>query len=278
MSSAPEIFFLPMPARGQRLALHHRPARNARGVVVYVHPFAEEMNKSRRMAALQSRALAAAGYAVLQIDLLGCGDSSGDFGDASWDDWVADIVGAVDWVRERHDAPLTLWGLRAGCLLAAAAAQRIDVPADFLFWQPATAGKLVLQQLLRLRLAAEMEGSGARGLMASLRTDLAAGEAVDVAGYRIAPALAAGLEAATLAPPVSYRTHVAWLEVSSRADTPLLPASTAAVARWQEAGHRSTAEVVQGPAFWQTAEIEEAPELIGTTVAALGETMGVCRS
>jgi alpha-beta hydrolase superfamily lysophospholipase len=67
-----EAFFLPA-ASGQRFCLFHQPdsLTAARGAVVYVHPFAEEMNKSRRMAALQAKALAAAGYAVLQIDLHG---------------------------------------------------------------------------------------------------------------------------------------------------------------------------------------------------------------
>ena len=41
-----------------------------RGAVVYVHPFAEELNKSRRMAALQARAMAAAGYAVVSLSTL----------------------------------------------------------------------------------------------------------------------------------------------------------------------------------------------------------------
>ncbi|MCK7493610.1 MAG: alpha/beta hydrolase [Comamonadaceae bacterium] len=76
------------------------------------------MNKSRRMAALQSRALAAAGFAVLRVDLLGCGDSAGDFGDATWPRWVDDVVAAARWLRRQHpdaaDAPLWLWGLRAG--------------------------------------------------------------------------------------------------------------------------------------------------------------------
>lgn len=47
-----------------------------RGSIVYIHPFAEEMNKSRRMAALQARALTLAGFAVLQLDLIGCGDEA----------------------------------------------------------------------------------------------------------------------------------------------------------------------------------------------------------
>ena len=62
----------------RRFWLHH-PARGGavRARVLYLHPLAEEMNRSRRMAALQARALAAAGCEVLQPDLLGCGDSAG---------------------------------------------------------------------------------------------------------------------------------------------------------------------------------------------------------
>ena len=104
--------------------------------MIYLHPFAEEMNKSRRMAALQSRALAAAGYDVLQIDLLGCGDSSGDFSDATWQGWKDDVVLAYNWLRTQSNAPLTLWGLRAGCLLAANAAGDLPESRNFIFWQP----------------------------------------------------------------------------------------------------------------------------------------------
>jgi exosortase A-associated hydrolase 2 len=81
---------------GQRFCIHHPPAlATPLGLVVHVHPFAEEMNKSRRMAAQQARALAAAGFAVLQIDLLGCGDSAGDSSDATWAAWLADVVWAA---------------------------------------------------------------------------------------------------------------------------------------------------------------------------------------
>ena len=84
--------------------------------MLYLHPFAEEMNKSRRMAALACRALAEAGHAVLQIDLRGCGDSSADFGDASWGDWQDDVRLGLAWLDAHTpaDAPLWLWGLRAG--------------------------------------------------------------------------------------------------------------------------------------------------------------------
>lgn len=266
-------FFLDAgPGRaGQRFCLHHRPTGPlTRGSVVYVHPFAEEMNRSRRMAALQSRALTAAGFAVLQIDLLGCGDSSGEFADATWQDWVADVLLAARWLRQRHDAPLWLWGLRAGCLLASAAQQQIDSSAGLLFWQPGASGSTVLQQFLRLKLAGDMLGGSGKSALAGLKQRLSAGHAVDIAGYTLSPALANGLQAAALALPAPP-APVVWLEVSSSDAPALLPASESLLSAWRPAGAVVSAQAVHGPAFWQTTEIETAPALLAATLAALCE-------
>lgn len=271
IDAAREAYFLPRDARGsnQRFAIHHRPSAGPiRGALVYVHPFAEEMNKSRRMAALQSRAFAHAGFSVLQIDLLGCGDSSGDHGDATWDVWVDDIVEASRWLLKRQEAPLTLWGLRAGCLLAVEAAHRLDVPLDLLFWQPTTVGTTVLQQFLRLELAAKLQSTSGKGVLDALRAQLAAGNAVHVAGYRVAASMAAAIERATLKPP-RHAGKVTWLEVSGRTAAELLPASASAVDRWRNAGCEVDTRVVQGPPFWHSVEIEEAPALIDATLAAM---------
>src|SRR5438477_12928924 len=85
---------------------------------IYVPPFAEEMNLARRMAALQARALAAAGTGVLLLDLFGTGDSDGDFCDASWELWMEDILVAADWLEGQGPTQIGLWGLRMGGLLA----------------------------------------------------------------------------------------------------------------------------------------------------------------
>ncbi|MBX3638142.1 MAG: hydrolase 2, exosortase A system-associated [Rubrivivax sp.] len=274
MAAAFEPFFLPGPpaAGGQRFAIHHPPQGTPRGAVLYLHPFAEEMNKSRRMAALGARALAAAGYGVLQLDLLGCGDSSGDFGDATWAHWLDDAELGARWMRERYAGPLWLWGLRAGALLAAETAARIDGEHHLLLWQPAGSGKLLLQQFLRLRMAGQLLDEAAtepaRGATDALRKELAAGHAVEIAGYMLAPGLAQGLETATLqAPPSGCR--VVWLELSSRTPPALLPASATVVERWRAAGHEVDARALAGPAFWQTTEIEEAPSLLDAMVEAM---------
>lgn len=266
MTPHPDVFFLPAAGGEQRLCLFHAPAGSPRSRVLYLHPFAEEMNKSRRMAALACRALAEAGHAVLQIDLRGCGDSSADFGDAAWGDWVADVRLGLGWLDERvPGAPLWLWGLRAGCLLAAADWGR---PVNHLFWQPMTNGKLALQQFLRLKLAAEMAGGTSKGLMEAMKTELAAGRPVDIAGYRLGAALASGLEAAKLAP-AGEAGRVEWLELSTREDAALTPVSEQAIKTWQDAGWAVRAQIVSGPGFWATSEIELAPALVARTVEAL---------
>ena len=273
----------------ERFCIYH-PATGTppRGLVLHVHAFAEEMNKSRRMAAQQARALAAAGLAVLQLDLLGCGDSAGSFGDATWSRWEADVVWATEQLQQRTGIragscqPLWLWGHRVGALLAAQVADRLAEATghapNLLLWQPTGSGKTALQQFLRLKAAAQLLEGGGKGVTEALKRDLAAGQPVEVAGYTLHPGLAAGLEAATLNPPPRPARAV-WLEVAqpqpqASATAPatapeLLPASRAAIERWRSAGWAVDAAALPGPAFWQTTEIEDAPALIAHGTQAL---------
>lgn len=260
-----------LPGRvGQRFCLFHSAAgETTRGAVLYVHPFAEEMNKARRMASLQSRALAAAGFDVLQIDLLGCGDSAGDFGDATWQAWQGDIVDAYRYLRQHSKAPLILWGLRAGCLVLASAACQLPETADFIFWQPVVSGKQHWQQFLRLKMAGDLGVGQAKAIGEQLRQQLLAGEAVEIAGYQVCADLANGLEAAELAPPTNGSGRVVWLETSLRDEASLTPVAQQCIERWRSAGFSVEAAVVRAPAFWQTTEIEDAPGLISATLAAV---------
>jgi exosortase A-associated hydrolase 2 len=255
---------------GQRFCLYHAAGEGrSRGAVIYLHPFAEEMNKSRRMAALQARTMAAAGFDVVQIDLLGCGDSSGDFADADWQAWQRDILLAYRWLRTKSQAPLTLWGLRAGCLLAANATVSLPEGANFIFWQPTVSGKQHWQQFMRLKMAGELASGQGKGITEQLRQQLAAGHSVEIAGYHVSPALADGLGGAELQPPAGRSGRVAWFELSMRDDPALAPVSLKNIEQWRAACWEVDAQTVHGPSFWQTTEIEDAPELIAATVAAL---------
>lgn len=265
--------------RGERFCIFHPPQLGCCGRVLHIHPLAEEMNKSRRMAALQSRALAAAGFAVLQIDLLGCGDSSGDFGDAGWADWLEDLAAATEWLntnakiyenaskRDSHsgNCPLWLWGHRAGCLLAVELAHRLAEHCNFVFWQPPASGKLLLQQFLRLKVVGDMLGSKASGTMDVMKRNLAAGQSVELAGYVLSSSLAKGLEQATLLPPTKPAQAI-WLELSAQPVADVSPVTSALAQQWSKAGAMVKAQPIQGPHFWQTSEIEDAPALLLATL------------
>jgi exosortase A-associated hydrolase 1/exosortase A-associated hydrolase 2 len=280
-----EPFFLET-ADGPRFCLFHPPAGACRGALVYLHPFAEELNRTRRMAAVGARRLAAQGVAVLQIDLHGCGDSAGDFGDASWDGWKRDAAAAAARLRAHVKCPVGLWGLRLGALLALDCARDPAVAAErLLLWQPVTNGAAYLTQFLRLRLAGELlqnkgqnegpneEPNGGEKTGAStetLRAALRGGESLEVAGYRLAPALALPIDAldgAKIAPPCP----VHWCELTAAPERPLPPAAARVAAAWREQGSKVDVHLAQGPQFWATPEIEEAPALAETTAALWSE-------
>ena len=264
-------------AAGRLFCLLHEPSTVGapKGAVVFLAPFAEEMNKSRRMAALQARALAALGWWVLQPDLYGCGDSEGDYRTASWSTWQADASLAFDFLAEKSGLRPALWGMRAGCLLAASVALVKPGPHRLLFWQPVTSGKQHLQQFLRMRIAGAMLSSkrGNGEDTNSMRAQLRAGTSIEVAGYMLAPDLALGLESAALsAPPDGGR--LSWFEVSRSTAPEIAIASRQAIGCWKSAGWRVDATVVAGAAFWQTQEIEEVPALIAATSLDMSEAFG----
>lgn len=269
-------FFL-QAAPGQRFCLLHAPpnAQPGRGAIVYVHPFAEEMNKSRRMAALQARALAKLGFWVLQIDLYGCGDSSGEFGAARWAIWKNDLALACDWLMQQTALPLTLWGLRLGALLALDFAFDASFAIErLLLWQTVINGKTYMSQFLRLQLASQMlgddatENGGGAGAMGALRRDLAAGIAVEVAGYMLGPELVAQIEqrdAASLAP----HCPAHWFELTPAASLELPPATRQLAKSWRGADLQWHAlPAAPGAQFWSSIEIMESQALLSATCKA----------
>lgn len=271
-------FFMPAEP-GERYCLFHPPAPGVppRGAMLYIHPFGEEMNKSRRMAALQARAFAAGGYGVLQIDLYGCGDSGGDFADARWDIWQRDLVLACAWLLKRVPGPLTLWGLRLGALLAVdLAGQAPSLVQRLILWHPALDGTSYLDQFLRLRLAGRMVADGAPGALPAgaattpppapaARAELARGEAVEIGGYQLSPALADAIDARDgVARPLGAPVH--WFALTA-ASGGVGPTTARQAERWRQAGTALYLHGVTGVPFWASSEITQCQALLSSTAA-----------
>lgn len=254
-------------ASGSRFRLVSEPSdQQLRGTVIFVHGFAEEMNKSRRMAARMSRLLAADGWRVVQRDLCGCGDSSGEFVDASWTAWVDDIDAEL--ALAIAGSPVWLWCLRAGALLAPAVLSR-HRGVDLLLWQPVLSGAQHLQQFLRLHSGARIVAAGAVDAGRSPAQTLRAGAPVEVGGYQLSPQLASGLEQATFDVPVDFKGRIVWFELTAIDVTELSPQSARAQERLLARGLQVDVHALVGAPFWQTQEIEESEALLEQTAVEL---------
>lgn len=262
-----EPFFLDGPRAALFCLLLSPVDIPAKEAWLYLHPFAEEMHKSRRMAALQARTLAAHGHTVLQVDLTGCGDSAGDFGDATWSIWREDACFAHEWLARKSSLPVSLWGLRTGATLAADLASQMPNIQRLLLWQPVVNGDLFINQFLRIKLAAEMlaEGqtqSGTKALRALLERD---NVAVEIGGYMLSPEMTRALGHLKLSD-LLPKCPVHWLEVAMTSSGSLSPASQKVVENWQAQGIQTMSKVVIGDPFWVTQEITECHSLITESI------------
>lgn len=270
LPASAEAFFLDATP-GRRFFLYHPPMQRTvyRGAFIYIHPFAEEMNKARRMAALQARAFSELGFAVLQIDLYGCGDSDGEFRDARWDIWIRDLKSAKEWLKKRVEGPVSLWGLRLGALLALDFYRQENEKTEaVVLWQPVLRGEMFMTQFLRLRMAKDMlTGQSSGGGTRALREALGRGDVLDIAGYEIAPELIFAIDALDASEWVIPDVSLHWLELmSGAAATPTLaPASESIAKRWVEQGADLQVHHVQGTPFWASQEVTICSDFLNAT-------------
>ncbi len=255
---------------GRLLMTCFEPPAGTHRWLLFVPPFAEEANKSRRMMARLGHALAAQGMGLALLDLYGTGDSAGDFGDARLEIWQDDIVRACRWLAaEKRCRELSLGGLRLGVPLALSALARLDSVARLLLWQPVVKGQQHVSQFLRLRQVAAVMGGGKESLK-DMQEALAGGQSLEVAGYELHPALAtaiAELDLTALAPSSDVPVH--WLELTRNAEKPVVPASAAVIAGWQRAGGNLNVRGVAGDPFWAVQELVDAPALIEASLRCL---------
>jgi len=170
--------------------LHHAASERARAAVVVVHPFAEEKKFSHRVLVNLARELARRDVATLRFDLSGCGDSSGDTGEARLVHWQQDIASACAEIKRRTDAPQVIAGLRLGAALALAHAAALTPHPALVLWEPVTDGAKYIDDILRRRMIKEMMTTGKRatGRKAVLAQLEAAGY-LDLDGIAVGKAL-----------------------------------------------------------------------------------------
>lgn len=183
-------------ARGRILVVCHQPVTPNGQTVIVFPALAEEMNKSRRLLWDLGQRLADVGIATIIPDLYGTGDSEGDFAQARWEDWRADIAATVAWACTQgfstHHALLVRLG---ACLFSEC--REIFEQSDLRVaaWQPEHDGNKALRQLLRLKVMSDRITWGGKTKLADLEQRLQT-DALEVGGYLYAPEMAQALRKA----------------------------------------------------------------------------------
>jgi len=236
---------------------------------VFFPAFGDEMNQSRRMFRLTAEALAGRGVASCLFDLLGTGDSSADFSEATVSAWLDDGRRMLE-TAQSGEVPVILIGCRLGVALAAKASECLVRPARLLVgWAPLLQGSQQLGGLLRAAKIARTTRPDAL----DPKAQWAAGELAWLAGYPISPLLAQELGALD-ATGVPRLQGAVLLELRALPDETRPIASEASRRRaesWTQQGVSTEAIALAGPAFWNVADLVDAPQLIDATVGSVFE-------
>lgn len=238
--------------------------------LIFLPPFAEELNKSRRMLAQFGHALADRDIMLVLPDLSGTGDSEGHFSDATWERWKEDVETLWNDVRSREKGVIFLGGMRIGSLLAIDVARKLqNPPARLLFWQPIPSGKQMLTQFLRLRLASEID-KGVKQTTTALRKTLANGEHLEIAGYKLHPELAMKMDDLDLLSMIwPQMPGVFWLDLTLSVQSPLSPKIEKIHDALRRKGVSLEYKRLEGGSFWATQELLDVPDLITQSIQIL---------
>ncbi len=129
-----------------------RPGR----FVILVPPFAEELNRSKRMYVLLARLLAKSGFHTIHFDYSGTGDSLGEWGQFDYSDWLGNLRDVYESIDEEA-LEVSFVALRFGALvLADAFGQGMIRSQKCILWDPIESGDSLVRQLVRMKIAAAM--------------------------------------------------------------------------------------------------------------------------
>jgi len=197
--------------------VHHRAVGERRGAVLFIGPLGLERTHAYASAARWGRTLAAAGFDTMRFDFRGIGESTGEFGEMTFDAWARDVARAhEELTRACPGLPIGLHGLRGGALFAARAFAAGQGDA-LVLWDPPTSARAHMLEVLRRKLAADYAEQGAqlRKTREQYVADLERGAVIEVEGYPWSKALwgsAAGWDLVIPAPSESRPWRVIYLD------------------------------------------------------------------
>jgi exosortase A-associated hydrolase 2 len=249
----PRAFYLPSPA-GELATFYFQAEEGIprRHDVLYIHPFGLELPESRTVMSSLWRYLAGAGIGVFAIDLPGCGDSEGDFSDATWDRWLIALATAWKCLLECSSGPVSVCGMRLGASLALDLVNQVHHDVDrVVLMSPVLNGEQMMTQCLRLRVAFSglRDVPEKRETTEHLRNMIAAGEFLEVGGYILNPKMVAHVDQISLGAWQPPRPDLK-IDVIDVGPGPFSAPMNAIAESWRNTGPDVTTHKLSVKPFW----------------------------
>lgn len=248
------------------------PTSPARAAAVLYDAFGEEKKSAFRVMVRLARACTARGLAAVRFDFSGTGESAGDHGAATWEDWNADALGVADWARQQ--VPAGRWcavGVRLGGFAAVHAAVRAGA-AGLSLIEPVLSGEECLRDLER-RQRIKQVVSGAEDSAEESAGRWARGESVDFGGFEVGAKLATRLRDETLAARLAELPAACPVQALRVSGSKTFPPAWRALTERAAAAPPGQALIVRDKPFWGQLEYYESDEVID---AVAGFVEAVC--
>ena len=186
--------FLPSSQNSQIFLAHYAPLEHSAAVghtqaVIFVPPFAEEMNRSKRMYVLCARLLADAGIHSICFDFAGTGDSSGEWGEFNYAAWENNLVDVYR-LAQKFSSKISLVCLRDSALISLNLIKQSEIQIDrCVLWDPVDNGEALVRQLIRMKIAAAMAGDLKKITTQEVLDEIEQSGFLEVGGYHVSSVL-----------------------------------------------------------------------------------------
>ncbi|MFK7794812.1 MAG: hypothetical protein AB8B89_05650 [Gammaproteobacteria bacterium] len=264
--------YLPSSKNSQIFLAHYAPVEQSEAVgdlqtVIFVPPFAEEMNRSKRMYVLCARLLADAGLHALCFDFSGTGDSSGEWGDFDYNDWKSNLIDVFQ-LAKKLNSKVSLVTLRDSALIPLNLIKQTDIQIDkCVLWDPIDSGEVLIRQLIRMKIASAMAGDLKKVTTKEVLASIEQSGFLEVGGYHVSSELIDQIKAEKISDSVAdvlALTELHWMTIG-KSTSSSMPICLSKLNLTDAMQKQLTLHTVNDVKFWMQQEVTISPLLLRET-------------